>query len=365
MRPGRRPALRVRTALAADAPARPCAGVRHARKTPTKGSRGGAGGSGRAAASSSASASAASFFQHKPAQQAGDRRPHPAFMAPAPSPSLQQRQQRQQGAAAPSTSAAAAAAAARESPAAPGELSLTQIDPAVLAELPAEVQREVMQALQQQRHHKPPSARPSGRAPRRGGSGAAGQHPGPHQQQPAAQQGVPGAGTTGQAASAEELREGLLGRQPAGLETVARRRLFDGEGAEAVRAAWQAALAELGPLLQEGQAQAARGEPGAGRAAGAAGPEVITIGSTQSQAEAEAQAAAGAAASPAGRLRVACEFLLQWLLARDDDLEEVARWLRAVLRQAARWPGAAGQLRGLAEAVQRHCGAKFGFRVAC
>jgi hypothetical protein len=322
--------------------------VRPARKTPTKGDRGGAGGSGRAPA--------AAFFQQKPAQQAGDggRLPHPALAAPS-SPPFQQRR-RQQHPGAPGTSAAAAAAAA------PGELSLTQIDPAVFAELPADVQREVMQALQQQRHHKQLAARPASRAAKRG-LGAAGLPLGQQlgqqqqQQQPAQEDAGPG-----HAASAEELQDRLLERQPGGLETAARRRLFPGESAGAVSAAWQAALAELGPLLQEGQGQEAAGVLGAGQAAGA---EVITIASTQSQAEVEADAAGGAAAEPAGRLRVACEFLLQRLLSLDDDVEEVARWLRALGRQAARWPGAAGQLAGLVEAVQRHCSAKFGFRVAC
>jgi hypothetical protein len=164
----------------------------------------------------------------------------------------------------------------------------------------------------------------------------------------------------------------LLGRQPGGLETVARRRLFAGDSPDAVRFAWQAALEELAPLL-EGQQQQAEQQQEVQQQQAAGGPdaalgqggEVITICSTQSQGPAEAAGVGEAGPAQLGPLHVACEYLLQWLLSRDDDLEEVARWLRGLGRQAARWPGAAGQLQGVVAAVQRHCQAKFGFGIAC
>jgi hypothetical protein len=97
-----------------------------------------------------------------------------------------------------------------------------------------------------------------------------------------------------------------------------------------------------------------------------ASPEVVTISSTAGDGSQDQVEGPGLGDREASRkMHALCEYLAQWLLARDDDLEELGRWLRLVSRQADKWPAAAAALHQVIATVQQHYSRKYGVALAC
>ncbi|KAF8057676.1 REV1 [Scenedesmus sp. PABB004] len=183
---------------------------------------------------------------------------------------------------------------------------LHQVDPAVLAELPAELQRELRAALVGKPRRLPPSA-----APASGGLAAAAAGPGG------------AAGARGR--TEQQARAAVPGGRLAAQQT-----LFADEPLANVLAALSAALDALAPV-------------GGGDEAGGGCDD------------------AGGAAR---KLAVLAEYLAQWAAARADaDLGAVQRLLRASAAAGAARPRFAASAAALAAGVQAHLLARFGFRL--
>uniref|UniRef100_A0A383W0I0 DNA polymerase kappa n=1 Tax=Tetradesmus obliquus TaxID=3088 RepID=A0A383W0I0_TETOB len=216
-----------------------------------------------------------------------------------------------------------------------------QVDPEVLAELPPEVQQEVRAALLgRPRQRQQPAAA--------AGWGAAAAVPVQQQQQKQGQ---------GQQRQQQQLRQVGLGRwvrQPSAAgswsqqqqQQQQQQQLFADEPVAEILAALHTALDALAPL----HAPAAAAAAAAAKQAAAASPH-----------PGSAAAASRSSDEAFRKLHVLAEYLVQWMVARDDDLTGVRRVLKAVVQAGQQWPG----FRALAEqavaAVQRRMQQRFGF----